>query len=176
MSKPYLTSVVISPHVYGPSVTHNTVGYKGEALWDGLDLSVGYLNKKGYCHKGRCHVFPIAIGEFGSKFVNPEDLAHLRDFTAWLRNEVPGHQDTHKPINNWFYVSLPDLPRHSSMHGCMCAQHSDELTVPSQKKQLMPATTGGMHTPGLCSKHRMEHHDHNSTHELPRTCFLKAGC
>jgi hypothetical protein len=137
LDKPYLGSVVVSPHVYGPSITHNAVGYKGAMLWDGLDISFGYLNRKGYCHKGRCHKFPIAIGEFGSKFVNPEDLAHLKDFSAWLRNEVPGHKDTHNAINNWFYVSL--------------LRHSSPLPAPFPLPARTAAGSSGVHIIMICT-------------------------
>ena len=109
LKKPYLDRVVISPHVYGPTVSGRTDKvYLGEKLWEALDNSFGYLNKKGYCHDGKCQKFPIAIGEFGSRFHKEstkdlEDLEHLRDFTAYLRNEVPGHKDTHNKVDNWFY-------------------------------------------------------------------------
>lgn len=45
----------------------------GPTLWEALDTSFGYLNQKGYCDKrGKCHQFPVAIGEFGSRFADKD--------------------------------------------------------------------------------------------------------
>jgi hypothetical protein len=33
---------------------------------ESLDKSFGYLGKDGYCYMGKCHVFPIAVGECAS--------------------------------------------------------------------------------------------------------------
>ncbi len=60
--------MVISPHIYGPSVTFAHDNYKGADLWFRLTKSFGYLSKKGYCNGADCQVFPIAIGEFGSRW------------------------------------------------------------------------------------------------------------
>lgn len=49
LQKPYRRSVVISPHVYGPSVTSAQEGYSGPDFIKMLDTSFGYLTKKGYC-------------------------------------------------------------------------------------------------------------------------------
>lgn len=105
MRKPYLNHVVISPHVYGPSVSSRRDGVAvGPTLWEALDTSFGYLNQRGYCDKrGKCHTFPVAIGEFGSRFEDKDDLEHLKDFTMWLRNEGPGNTGKHRPIRNFFY-------------------------------------------------------------------------
>eukprot|EP00775_Hariotina_reticulata_P003248 gene3248-3524_t len=103
MSKPYLDRVVISPHLYGPSVSHRKDFYKGPEWMESLDKSFGYLNKDGFCYKGRCKVFPVAIGEFGSKFENPEDLAHLADLADYLNAKGAGDTGGHNPINNWYY-------------------------------------------------------------------------
>jgi len=47
----------------------------GDVLREALDKSFGYLNKDGYCDKnGTCHVFPVAIGEFGSR-LNDKDVS-----------------------------------------------------------------------------------------------------
>jgi hypothetical protein len=61
----------------------------GPTLREALDTSFGYLSKKGYCvdgggangsgvnggsggGNGTCHVFPVAIGEFGSRLTDRE--------------------------------------------------------------------------------------------------------
>lgn len=42
-------------------------------------------------------------GEFGSRFEDPEDLAHLRDLASYLNAQGSGNTGAHKPVNNWFY-------------------------------------------------------------------------
>lgn len=52
----------------------------GAVLREALDNSFGYLSKEGFCMppgekggKGKaCHTFPVAIGEFGSRFTDKE--------------------------------------------------------------------------------------------------------
>jgi aryl-phospho-beta-D-glucosidase BglC (GH1 family) len=231
MRKPYRASVVISPHVYGPSVTSATDTYSGPSFIKMLDTSFGYLSKKGYClpavaaRSGRalldaedeaallaaeaaeaeavvaaeaeaqaqadetmveeamaavggaeaaaggganatepvavvavdgdgggsnsssssssstsgddnnnaadaepqeqpqqppplsappssppalvrdCQRFPVAIGEFGSRFETKEDLEHLNDFAAYLNNEGVGRTDQHNAISSVYYWS-----------------------------------------------------------------------
>ncbi len=69
---------------------------------ESLDKAVGYLNKApGYCNDGKCHVFPIAVGEFGSRFQNPEDLAHLHDLALYMNAQGAGNTGGHKPFLNW---------------------------------------------------------------------------
>jgi hypothetical protein len=36
---------------------------QGPEWMESLDKSFGYLGKEGYCYNGKCHVFPIAVGE-----------------------------------------------------------------------------------------------------------------
>lgn len=104
LTKPYLDSVVISPHLYGPSVSNRKDFYKGKDWMESLDKAFGYLGQKpGYCANGKCHVFPIAVGEFGSRFTNPEDLAHLSDLALYMNAQGAGNTGGHKAFNNWFY-------------------------------------------------------------------------
>lgn len=42
-------------------------------------------------------------GEFGSRFKEPEDLAHLKDLALYLNAKGPGNTGGHKPVNNWYY-------------------------------------------------------------------------
>jgi hypothetical protein len=46
-------------------------------------------------------VFPIAVGEFGSRFTNPEDLAHLADLALYMNAQGAGNTGGHKAFNNW---------------------------------------------------------------------------
>ena len=66
---PYRNNVIISPHVYPPSVTHESMLSRlvPPGYFTRLSLSFGYLTKKGYCNFGVCQRFPVVIGEFGSR-------------------------------------------------------------------------------------------------------------
>jgi hypothetical protein len=46
LTKPYRNQVVISPHVYGPSVTNNYNYITGQGLYGRLTNSFGYLTKQ----------------------------------------------------------------------------------------------------------------------------------
>lgn len=178
MRKPYRRSVVIAPHVYGPSVSGAVAAgaskdaYSGPRYVKALDTSFGYLSKQGFClpaverATGRvlldaedeaavvglgggggaggggagataataaaagdrngssdaaapsssspsdadhplierdCQRFPVAIGEFGSRFESPEDLEHLNSFAAYLNNEGVGRTEEHNAVGSWAY-------------------------------------------------------------------------
>lgn len=94
LGKVYAGRVIISPHMYGPTVSKNRLVHKGKALWDRMDKSFGYLAVgRGYCskvRKGVCRRFPVVVGEFGSFFVDQGDLDHLRDFAWYMRNRFGG--------------------------------------------------------------------------------------
>lgn len=102
LSKPYRKRVVISPHVYGPSVSFMTDTFSGDAFFKVLDASFGYLTQRGYCQgSSNCQRFPVAIGEFGSRFKDPRDLEHLNDFASYLNNQGKGATGGHNAIGNW---------------------------------------------------------------------------
>lgn len=42
-------------------------------------------------------------GEFGSRFQEPEDLAHLADLALYLNAAGAGNTGGHAPVRNWFY-------------------------------------------------------------------------
>ncbi len=105
MASPYRRHVVISPHVYGPSVTNSPGSWAGPALFKVLDVTFGYLTRTGYCLDGDCQRFPVAIGEFGSRFLDPRDLQHLNDFALYLNAQGAGDTKGHNAIGNWMYWS-----------------------------------------------------------------------
>lgn len=102
-SKAYLNQVVLSPHVYPPSVTNASSNFSGSGLYNRLSTSFGTLAKTGYCVSGVCHRFPIAIGEFGSNFVLANDLSFFVSFANYMNNANDAIDGLHNPINNWFY-------------------------------------------------------------------------
>lgn len=79
--------VVITPHVYPPTITHAT--FLGTTLWDQCRTSFGYLQTKGYCAApGDCKKFPVLIGETGSAFETATDKQWLNDFADFCNAEV----------------------------------------------------------------------------------------
>eukprot|EP00798_Chlamydomonas_sp_ICE-L_P006250 gene6250-2875_t len=104
-SKPYLNQVVISPHVYGPGVTNEGSNFAGAGLYNRLSTSFGYLTSEGYTSSsnGQTKLFPIAIGEFGSKFTDANDILFMIDFAKYLNGKGAAADGRHKSIGNWFY-------------------------------------------------------------------------
>ena len=105
LSKPYRNRVILSPHVYPPSVTFNYNAVTGDALYDRLSTSFGSKMTQGYCDGSNCQKFPVAIGEFGSKFVEQTDLTSMKDLARYLNNRGSAKDGKHNPIHNWFYWS-----------------------------------------------------------------------
>ena len=87
-------NLIISPHLYGPSISKSKV-YKGKALINRFYHSFGYLDNPGYCQGKNCHRFPIVIGEIGSMFKNPQDIEFLNDFAKYQT------QPNKKNKNHW---------------------------------------------------------------------------
>jgi aryl-phospho-beta-D-glucosidase BglC (GH1 family) len=82
VKKPYVHRVIISPHIYGPSISKANKAYKGSGLYERLDKSFGYLKKTGY--KGI--KFNIILGEFGTKFEDVRDLELMLDLAQWMKD------------------------------------------------------------------------------------------
>ena len=96
--------VVISPHVYGPSISQTTKNAAGEALWTRLSQSFGYLNKVGFGG----HVFPISIGEFGTYFADEADQTLFADLAKYMLNKKDDGSpvdDLHDPITSFFWFA-----------------------------------------------------------------------
>ncbi len=103
LQKPYLNQVVISPHVYPPSVTGASTNYSGSGLWNRMSSSFGYLTQQGYCFNSKCKIFPVVLGEFGSMFTDSRDLQSMPDIAAYLNNTGSAVDGKHKKIGSWFY-------------------------------------------------------------------------
>ena len=95
IKKPYLTNVIISPHLYGPTISKDTVYYYGAGVRERFFNSFGYLGLNGYCSKKQkpmgCYMFPILIGEFGSFFQDPRDMTFLNELAQWLNKNFKGN-------------------------------------------------------------------------------------
>lgn len=115
LSKPYANQIIISPHVYGPDGTNGGGADESDqahafATWSRL---FGYLNNNfskvnntaasGFClNATTCHVFPIAIGEFGGKF-DPNDPWYAKDTATNINLASFLNQLSNKEQANWFY-------------------------------------------------------------------------
>ena len=94
LTKPYAGNVVVSPHLYPPTVSghRNLAEVTGPGLFKRLTDSFGYLTKKGFCTSaGACRTFPVVFGETGSRFTDAFDLAMLKDFAIYMQTEDATH-------------------------------------------------------------------------------------
>jgi endoglucanase len=96
-SKPYKTRVVISPHIYGPTISNSV--QLGSDLSTRLEKSFGYLATHGYCSPSlnNCDRYPILLGEFGSFFKDPRDREFYDAVALWSA-WTPG-----KILSNWIF-------------------------------------------------------------------------
>jgi aryl-phospho-beta-D-glucosidase BglC (GH1 family) len=103
LTRPYLNNVVVAPHVYPPSISKAQSDFSGPKLFARLDRSFGTLNQAGYCSGGKCHRFPIVIGETGSAMRIREDAQMLPDFARYLSATGPGADGQHQAVSGWFW-------------------------------------------------------------------------
>lgn len=108
VAKPYRNRVVLSPHLYGPSLSNNTY-HIGEPQLQAYSNSWGVLQKQGYCAEGgangtaaaACQKFPVAIGETGSNFTSSAlDAKWFDSLVKFMNGQASGHQTT--KFNRWF--------------------------------------------------------------------------
>lgn len=94
--QPFINQIVISPHIYGPDGTNGqgpdhsdqARAFKAWSRLHGYLLNnfsnVNNTNQNGFCIDcGVCHIFPIAVGEFGGRF-QPNDPATNKDVATQL--------------------------------------------------------------------------------------------
>ncbi|KAL3142124.1 hypothetical protein ABBQ32_004742 [Trebouxia sp. C0010 RCD-2024] len=105
MGRPYLSQVVVAPHIYPPSISKATDKYQGSGLYDRLSKSFGSLNKNGYClpDKSKCHQFAVAIGETGTAFQDSRDTPSMASFAKYLTNTGDGNDGKHNKIESVFW-------------------------------------------------------------------------
>lgn len=157
-SQPYINQIVISPHVYGPDGTSNagpdhsnqTTAFAAWARLHGYLLN-NFLNvnntaQSGFCIAGACHVYPIAIGEFGGKF-DPADPDYAKDVATninlanFLKQLGKG-----KPAQpSWFYW---DWNPNSANTGGILA--SDWKTIDCNKVNYLRNNLGLQTAAGIC--------------------------
>lgn len=79
ITKPYRDNVIISPHMYGPSIALNSRAHAGQLLKDRMWNSYMYLYYRGYKRKR----FPIVLGEFGSFLTDPKDVLFFNELARY---------------------------------------------------------------------------------------------
>lgn len=94
-NKPYKNRVIISPHLYGPSISKDEGHSSGAPLYERLENTFGYILSSGYQNTR----YPVILGEFGSFFTNPKDVTYYKDIVQWFNKYHKGHID-------WFFWSL----------------------------------------------------------------------
>ncbi|KAK9836719.1 hypothetical protein WJX74_006621 [Apatococcus lobatus] len=101
VGKPYISQVVIAPHIYGPSVSNDKSGSSaGAALYARLSTSFGYLNKAGY----NGHIFPVVLGETGTDFTQyPGDTRTLLDLASYVSLSNGADDGKHNAITSAFW-------------------------------------------------------------------------
>eukprot|EP00877_Chromochloris_zofingiensis_P000949 jgi/Chrzof1/10855/Cz05g14190.t1 len=102
LSKPYVNRVVLTPHVYPPSITKAT--FLGTALWQQSAAAFGYLQSTGYCMYGKgCRVFPVLVGETGSTMLEGTDISWHNDFADFLNGQGGAKAYNTVPLNGWLW-------------------------------------------------------------------------
>lgn len=96
LKKPYVNNVIVSPHLYGPTISKDNEFYKGNALWNRLNNSFGELFQRGYCHQGKCKKFMVILGEFGSFFTDQRDIDYYNDMASWFNKHMGANK-------NWIF-------------------------------------------------------------------------
>lgn len=103
LTKQYRGNVVLSPHIYPPSVTFAKAAIAGPELYNRLTVAHGYLSKQGYCNGNDCQKFMVVPGEFGSKLIDPKDFTFLADLATYWSNPGAVTDPYHGVVENWFW-------------------------------------------------------------------------
>ncbi|WIA18743.1 hypothetical protein OEZ85_003433 [Tetradesmus obliquus] len=101
VSKPYVNKVVMSPHVYPPSVTK--ASFLGDSLWQQSSIAFGYLQTQGYCNDGKCTVFPVVIGETGSFLSDWSDKQWMADFADFINARGGARSYNSQSMAGWLW-------------------------------------------------------------------------
>lgn len=203
MTKPYLNNVIISPHLYGSSVSLVSSGYSGVELYNKLSTSVGYLNKQGYCMGTNCHVFPILVGETGSDLQDPRDLAFYESLRKYLKLEGDANDGCHNAITNvmwwsynansggkreleWFFGYCLSLVSSSFLIGLCCCRYQGDCPGRLDNHQLAqdPAPRKAHRSQALVQpsgarrwhRDRRQQRNHGTTTNQLSICFSQERC
>ncbi|CEG56012.1 glycoside hydrolase family 5 protein [Legionella fallonii] len=159
LSAPYLNQIVISPHIYGPDGTNNGgpdhsnqgVAY---AAWSRLNgylfnnfFNVNNIHQSGFCINGTCHLFPIAVGEFGGKF-EPSDPYYRQDVATLINvaTYLTKMGDGNSVSPSWFYWDWN--PNSGNTGGIL---KDDWTTIDCNKVNYLKQYLSLTPKPGICS-------------------------
>ncbi|EIE18857.1 hypothetical protein COCSUDRAFT_59785 [Coccomyxa subellipsoidea C-169] len=100
LQKPYLSQIIIGPHVYPPSISMAHEETEGTSLWARYSASFGYLNKQGYCTgsnvlgspSGDCHLFP-----------DYQDAQPMQDLIPYFLNNGAAADGLHNRLSGVFW-------------------------------------------------------------------------
>lgn len=109
--------VVISPHIYPPTITHATTGFSGAALYNRLSVAHGYLSKQVTIH---CSFDFVAA--FRSPLVLP------RPPVRCARPLLQAGDAQSRPIRSWCAHPSTSVLRHQMTAPSCSAQTSDACT------------------------------------------------
>lgn len=101
INSPMSQNVIVSPHVYGPSISKTPRDFSGPALIRRIENCFGYLQTKGFCSSvtKKCQRFPVVIGEYGSRLGPNEqtDKIKFEELSVYLKKNS---------MNNWLHWSF----------------------------------------------------------------------
>jgi hypothetical protein len=100
----------------------------GAGLFNRLSESFGKITRTGACVGSVCTRYPVALGEFGSTFVDPADVSAMSGIASYFNNQAPANDGLHDPISNWFYWSWS--PNSGDTGGLV---QDDGVTLQAQK-------------------------------------------
>jgi len=116
LGAPYRKNLIVSPHVYCPSITFAKSQTSGSSMFARLNRSFGFYNRIGYAYKGDKQVFPVVLGEFGSwlgdrrngcnaRGCMDQELSCMNSLKDYMMNVGEAHDKVHHKVRNWFWWS-----------------------------------------------------------------------
>ncbi|CAL5222763.1 g5175 [Coccomyxa viridis] len=105
LGRPYANQIVISPHLYPPSISGQTMNYTGVGLFYKMQTSHGHLTS-GYGSTN--HTFPLVFGETGSFYTSATDIAMLADMAKYMHNDYSSLPAGYGPAS-FPHANLPHL-------------------------------------------------------------------
>jgi len=86
LGRPWISQLVISPHIYCPAVSGAIQCYSGPCLHASLRSSYGYLTTApGFCaSNGKCRVIASIVGELGSTLDPGKETECMQSVVDWV--------------------------------------------------------------------------------------------
>ena len=87
LGRPWVSQLVLSPHIYCPAVSQAIDCYNGPCFLDSLRTSYGHLTKPpGFCPGGggKCRVLAVIVGELGSTLEPGAERECMQTVVDWM--------------------------------------------------------------------------------------------